>query len=137
MNSRDLEYVNSLIGKPWKSGARGPDFYNCWFLCRDIQKTLFNRDLPIIEVDEKSVLSIAREFSINDHRKKWKEVPVPSHGCLVEMSSGKHPFHIGVYLEVDGGGVIHCQNPSGVVFDKMQLLPISGWRKLRYNDWIG
>lgn len=137
MTPEQLEFVNSLIGRPWKSGAGGPEAFDCWGLAKVVQKELFGRSLPDIAVDSENVRAVMREVATTSARNSWERVDGPAHGRLVEMASGRHPYHIGVYLDVDGGGVLHCQNPAGVCFDRVATLQVAGWRGLSYNEWIG
>lgn len=128
-------FLNSLIGLPWKPGAKGPEEFDCWGLSQLLQKELFGRTLPDVTVDAEDIRLVIKEISQSEHRRFWKRVPHPENGCLVEMSSGKHPYHIGTYINLDGGGIFHCQNPSGVCFDRIPLLKIAGWRNFKFNDW--
>ncbi len=137
MSPDDIAYVNSLIGLPWRSGAKGPEAFNCWGLAMVIEDRCFGRILPFMDVDDEDVRAVMRKVATTEHRKCWTHVERPVHGGLVEMSSGKHPYHIGVYLSIDGGGVLHSHNPSGVCFDRIATLQAAGWRRFAYNDWIG
>lgn len=138
MTQDDRDFVNSLIGLPWRSGATGPDAYDCWGLAQAVQARLFLRQLPSFpHVDAENVRAVVREIATSSHRKQWMRADGPSHGSLVELSSGRHPYHVGVYLDVDGGGILHSQNPAGVCFDRIATLEAAGWRRFAYNEWIG
>ena len=137
MDARHAELVNSLVGLPWCSGADGPEAYDCWNLARLVQKEVFGRELPEVRTATFDLRAVAKEIAQNDHRRLWVRVDAPRHGCLVEMTSGTHPYHIGVYLDADGGGILHSHSPAGVCFDRTASLEASGWRRLYYNDWTG
>lgn len=129
--------INELIGLPWVVGAEGPDAYDCWGLARTVQREMFQREMPRISeppVDVRSLVKFVREHRA---RTQWREVPGPVHGGLVEMAHGRHPFHIGVYLDIDGGGILHSVNPAGVCWDLEITLRASGWRRFTYHDWTG
>jgi cell wall-associated NlpC family hydrolase len=133
----EQEFVNSLIGLPWKSGANGPDAYDCWGIAQAVQGRLFLRQLPDIRINAEDVRTVMREIATTKARMSWTRADGPTHGRLVEMSSGRHPYHVGVYLDVDGGGILHSQNPAGVCFDRIATLQAAGWRRFTYNEWIG
>ena len=137
MTREEQEFVNSLIGLPWRSGANGPDEYDCWGIAQAVQGRLFLRQLPDIRINAEDVRTVMREIATTKARMSWTRADGPAHGRLVEMSSGRHPYHVGVYLDVDGGGILHSQNPAGVCFDRIATLQAAGWRRFTYNEWIG
>lgn len=137
MTREEAEFINGLIGLPWRSGAAGPDAYDCWGLAQAVQQKLFLRQLPDIKINAEDVRTVMREIATTRARDSWERVDAPGHGRIVEMSSGRHPYHVGVYLDVDGGGILHSQNPAGVCFDRIAALEAAGWRRFAYNEWIG
>jgi hypothetical protein len=34
---------------------------------------------------------------------------------------------VGVWLDVDGGGVLHCAEGAGVVFQRSDAIKLNGW----------
>jgi hypothetical protein len=137
-----IQHINSLIGKPWSLNGYGPDEFGCWGLSVHIQQKLFNRLLPQIHVAEagdKSVDSryrmysrIVREIAVNGTRRDWLEVPKPTNGCLVLMARLNHPAHIGTYLRIDGGNVLHADERHGVVFEDLSTLAASQWHDIKF-----
>ena len=57
----------------------------------------------------------------------FEEVPVPQDGDVVLMRQAKNPVHAGLWLNIDGGGVLHCVRGNGVVFQNVCSLNTSGW----------
>lgn len=55
------------------------------------------------------------------------EVEKPQGGDVVLMRQAKNPVHAGLWLDIDGGGVLHCVRESGVVFQNIRSLNLSGW----------
>lgn len=128
----------SLIGKPYKLGYEGPDYYDCWGLAKHIQSVMFGRHMPSIKTPPEKVAGLVKFVKTHEARKQWTLAKsYPKHGQLVEMSTNELPFHIGVYLNIDGGGIIHSHENCGVCFDTMPLMKIAGWRRFIYHDWIG
>lgn len=137
MTSDELDFVNSLMSLPWVNGAEGPDSFDCWGLVKVVQKRLFGRDLPSIRINAEDLREVIREVATTSARAPWTRCLLPVHGGIVEMTSGRHPFHVGVYLDIDSGGILHCERNAGVCFDRIVALEASGWRRFQYNEWKG
>ncbi|SEO64526.1 NlpC/P60 family protein [Nitrosovibrio sp. Nv6] len=124
------------IGIPWERGATGPHAYNCWNFVRHIQQVHFGRDLPQVTVDEDKPIGFVRQLRRHPARRNWLAMETPTEGDCVEMGSGKSITHIGVWVEVDGGGVLHCVQGMGVVFSKRFVMR-ADWPLLRFWRWHG
>lgn len=117
------------IGKAWESGAQGPEAYDCWGLLRHIQWKHFGKDLPCIRglsVEERRDLhrdGLARE--------EWHPVSTPMHGDAALLRGGDSP-HVGVYLDIDGGGILHSLEGVGVIFSKRIALAAQGYGRIQY-----
>ena len=132
-----IEFVQSLIGLPYVDRANGPSEFDCWGLFRYVQKNLFSRDLETIISDTMNIREIAYLFKNHEERKKWRVCEKPTHGGAVEMSHSRHPHHIGIWLDIDGGAILHCQPSAGVSFDPVLALKAGGWRRFIYHEWVG
>ena len=117
-----------LIGLPWIAGARGPEAYDCWGLFLAVQHDHFGRDLPEIPVDALDLRAVLDAFSAHPERQRWQAVPQPEEGDAVLMRQSRYPVHIGVWLNIDGGGVLHAVRHAGVVFQTLAALDAHGWR---------
>ena len=137
MTHEELAFVNSLIGLPYKKGAQGQEEYDCWGVAAVIEQRLFGRTMPPISDPPENIRELMEFVVEHPVRKLWKMIDGPVHGSLVEMSRNRDPFHIGVYLDVDDGGIIHSSNSGGVCWDRQVTLAASGWRRFTYHDWIG
>lgn len=120
------------MGRPWVNGAQGPDAFDCWSFFRWVQRLHFGRETPFIDVDADNPLAVRRAFEKHPERQRWTLVPAPSEGDAVLMAHNKYPSHVGVWLDVDGGGVLHCINGEGVVFSSRSALQISGWGRVEF-----
>lgn len=119
-------YVSALQGRPWSIEA------HCWDLVRQVQRDLFGRDLPAVLIaDRLNARDLVRIFHAHDERARWQPVAKPAHGAIVLMHRpGAHAraIHAGVYLDLDGGGVLHADEDAGVTFDGAAELHLRGWR---------
>ncbi len=131
-----MHWAESYIGIPWSATGVGPDTFHCWAFVRHIQEKHFGRVLPGIPNPE-DVLSIARGFRDHPERRRWKRVEVAIEGDCVLMRQARYPIHVGVWLDVDGGGVLHCSQEAGVAFQSLTSLALNGWRTEGFYRFTG
>ena len=98
------------LQKPWTMD------YNCWDHVVEVQEKHFN-----INTFEKlqgvaSLIDSSGALEYAKNNEYWKQVDKPKHGYLILLLSGEVRLHIGTYLDVDGGGVLHCRQDRGVTF---------------------
>jgi cell wall-associated NlpC family hydrolase len=141
-DSLDLSQISGLhwafdyIGRPWVNGAQGPDSFDCWGFFRFIQINHFALDVPLIEIDADNFKVVAQKIMSDDERGNWASVSLPTQGCAVLMAHSKYPSHVGVWLDVDGGGVLHCIRGEGVVFSTISSLKTCGWGRVEYYKHV-
>ena len=128
MSAVQVEELTGLIGLPWVVGAAGPDAFDCWGLFVMVQRQCFGRHLPQNPVDATNLRAVLDAFNGHPERKRWQSVDQPTEGDAVLMRQSRYPVHIGVWLEIDGGGVLHAVRHAGVVFQTLAALDAHGWR---------
>lgn len=111
-----MHWAMDYLGKPWVNGAQGPDAFDCWGLVRYVQKLHYGRALSAIHVDADNVRAVVKEFTENNERSRWHGVDIPQDGDCLLLSQSKEPTHIGIWINVDGGGLLHAVKGAGVVF---------------------
>lgn len=116
------------LGLPWVFGER-----DCWCFFRELSAKYYGRDVPEVDVDLHNLRDIMAKI---DHEKKarWKQIEKPVDGCAVLMARRQMPVHIGMWLENDGGKVLHCAQGMGVVFQDLQALRFDGWGTFTFWD---
>lgn len=127
MNRPDpAAYVSALQGRPWSTEQ------HCWHLVAQVQRDLYGRDLPAVELDDKpTALQLVRKFNSHPERVRWHQVTLPHDGAVVLLNrpgSKVRAIHAGVYLDLDRGGVLHVDDPHGVTFDSLLDLQLRNWR---------
>lgn len=127
-----IRFVNRVIGLPWLAGATGPGAYCCWGLAQVCEQEVFARDIPMVEINEYSALSIKRAMRTHPLWTTWRPHADPRHGDVVKMFRPTIPDHIGVYLNIERGGILHSARGDGVRFDTLFALPAMGWSKLEF-----
>lgn len=129
MNAID---VNRYIGLPWVSGGSGPAAFDCWGLLSWVQLHHFGICLPSLpsEADDRR-----RLYQAQIDTRAWQIEPAPFHGCGVLLRGGDRP-HVGVYLQLDAGGVLHAQDGIGVVFTERANLKRVGYPRASWYRFV-
>jgi hypothetical protein len=117
-------WISEYIGEPWVAGEN-----DCWAFFRRVQRIRFGVEVPAVDVDAMSVRACANALEGHEERIRWQPVENPLEGDAVLMGRGKHPIHIGLWA---AGGVLHCVEGAGVVFQSVASLKMAGWRNLTY-----
>lgn len=114
--------ANQYIGLPWVLGARGPNEYDCWGLLVHCRATYFGGGIPDVEFGDPTRDLYAHKMRSGE----WEIVVAPEHGDGVLLRDGNDP-HVGIYLDLDGGGILHALEGKGVVFSVMRDLNLLGF----------
>lgn len=118
------------LGIPWEEGADGPASYDCMSFTRLIQATHFGVHMDRIVVPNyDDGIEILHLINGCGERANWDQVPQPMHGDLVIV---RRPIHIGVWLDEDGGGVLHCVRNIGAIFTPNAAWNVSGFGRRTY-----
>lgn len=127
-----VAFINAHICKPWADGAMGPDSFNCWGLLRAARAALFNHYLPVVDVSAFQMKAVISTFKDSPERERWDINKRALHGSAVTMRNSDNSAHIGIFLDVDRGGVLHSVQGSGVRFDHLIVLPLMGFRRITF-----
>lgn len=120
-------FANKYIGRPWVAGAQGPDSFDCWGFVRYVLKHEYGFNVPQVNVNAECLRDVLHAFRTDLAFQAFKEVGKPQDSDVVLMRQSKNPVHAGIWLDVDGGGVLHCVRDSGVVFQNVRSLNTCGW----------
>jgi hypothetical protein len=121
---------SQYIGMPWAEGAVGPDAFDCMSFNRMVQREHFGIEMPVITVpDYGDSCSLVEMMRGHEERNNWLRVPSPQHGDMVLVH---RPMHYGVWIDLDGGGVLHCVRGIGVCFTKDAVWRFSGFGRREY-----
>lgn len=123
-------WAAQYIGTPWAKGGEGPDAYNCWNFFRMVQLKHFGIGIGPVQADEDVPREFIEAFRTHPDRAQWHEVLRPREGDGVEVWHIKYPWHIGVWVDVDGGGLLHCVRGMGVIFSRGVELPAQGFGRI-------
>lgn len=120
--------INRYIGLSWAAGARGPDAFDCWGLLREVQARQFGKSIP----DMPEFGAVARDmYDERMNSREWVIVDKPFHGAGVLMRGGDDP-HVGIWLDLEGGGVLHSMERVGVIWSPRATLRMLGFSRLKF-----
>lgn len=133
--------LQQVLGKPWRANAKGPDAFDCWHLAVYIERVLFDRTAPEVNVPDNPTWSwMVRALSLHPERENWTYVPPDTmglirakDGALVLMARSDRPAHVGVWLAPERR-IIHTDPIFGVVCDSLVDLRTKSWNKLRFYE---
>lgn len=122
-----MHWATEYIGLPWIASER-----DCWAFFRDVQRTHFGREVPAIDLDSYAPLHVVRVLNGHAERQRWRQVETPSCGDGVLMGRNEQPAHVGVWLDIDTGRVLHCAEGIGVLCQDVASLRANGWGSITW-----
>lgn len=127
--------IESYIGKPWQSGAQGPEAYDCYGLVRAVLRECCGIEAPLVAFDAGRSADCLRTVDEQRRLPVWREIAAPQPWAVALMGHGRKPHHVGVVLP--DGRVMHSAEGHGVVVHSMAQLALGGWRILSLLAWAG
>lgn len=127
-----LQFLAATIGRDYESTG-----LHCWELVRQCQAVVFGRHLPPVLVAPERMRELVDMMELRHSYPGYREIDAPEHGAIVFMTrKGNGPSraacHAGVWLDLDGGGVLHTDAPHGVVFEALIELQARNWADLSF-----
>ena len=111
------------IGKPWIKGTHECGHFFCALMLER-----FALSVALIDADALDLRSCIRALSGNHPEfANWTPIAEPREGDCIRLSHSRHPHHVGMWVDADGGGVLHCVEGAGVIFSNRRALRVAGW----------
>lgn len=116
-------FASRYIGIPWKKFGRSTAGFDCWGLVIHVLREHYGIEMDDAVADGLKTTERVRAF-INYEKTSmadWDLVDYPEDGDIVVMGNRNSvPTHCGIYIHVDGmgGGVLHCEEGIGCVFER-------------------
>ncbi len=124
------------IGLGWDRLGEGPAAFNCWSFVRHVLAEQFGVAVPVIPYpDSEEVLDVL--FDRHPEAARWPRVGRPQEGDLTLLRFGRDPSHVGIWVDADGGKVLHCARTCGVVCQTRRALDLLGGRIVSYHRFAG
>lgn len=118
------------IGKPWINGE-----YDCWGFVREVYQNELGVELSPIVTDAASLRCVLREFAKDANYSHLCKTVEFKDKNIVLLTQNKYPCHVGLYCDVDGGGVLHNMQGVSVVFQRLPELQMNGWRIMEILEY--
>ena len=109
---------------------------DCWWFFRKVQMEQYGRHVPEIDVDSLDLRTVMRAVRDHEERNRWNEVNVPMDGDGVLIGKSSRLSHVGVFVAVDGGRVLHCDQKAGVLLQDATSLRLNGWNHIHWYSPI-
>lgn len=103
----------------WDIEGNGPKKFNCWNFMRYLQRKYFSKDIPEADLGDEEFLR--KMFVQNVQDGIWQPVYPPKHGDGALLKGGSDP-HVGVYLDIDGGLVLHAMKDYNILATPLRNL---------------
>ncbi len=115
-------WAKKYIGLPYELEARGPHKVDCWGLVYLVYKQEYGIELPLYPgvsmlKPVEATRTIAKALET-----EWQPVVAPFEGCVITMSRNKEMHHIGIYLDHQGGLVLHSMKGLATVAEPLRFL---------------
>lgn len=125
--------MRTLLGKPWKPNARGPEAFDCWGLVWWVYREVAGIELPkFVGIDAKDTYRVAKQMHESSVMPPWYQVEHPQHLDVVGMSSNRIIHHVGLYLQADRGLIFHVAAGGSVIAQSAPHLFATGTQTIRF-----
>jgi len=130
---RDYQWVSEYVGLPWVAYATGPDAYDCWGLVVKVMQEHYGRSLARhLETTTNDRRAIHRTVAVEIATGQWEKLEAPKDASIVLLSLSKKFHHIGIWLDIDGGLLLHSFEGSGVCLSSYSQLVDSGFKRIEF-----
>lgn len=121
----DFDYFD-LLGKPFARGGRGPEFYDCYGLVKE----MFERTGRVVPDFESPGTLEEIEQLVSANTSKWKRVAPKTPGSLITFRVDGLGAHVGFML--GGDRFLHAIDGPGVYVER---LTNSAYKPLAFYDY--
>ncbi len=94
-----IHFATKYIGQPYKAV-----FFDCWGLVRKVYADEYAINLPAFPVDVDNLRQLIKTIKEKSNSNLWKAEKEPQEGAIVLLRQSRHPTHVGIWLNIDGGG---------------------------------
>ena len=126
-----------FLGRKWSPDGKGPTHFNCYNLCRAVYRDVWGIDIPEVNVNARDVANVVRGFRNASDIPCWERIEQPLHGDAVVFAQRLAPVHMGLWLELNGGVILHAAERLGVTCVPAGMMRDYGYTKPEYYRWAG
>lgn len=110
----NIQWIESVVGKPWVDRASGPDSFDCWGLVIDKFKRVDNIDLdPVSGYESGDPIELAGPAEAL----LWTETDSGQDGCVFAVySESGDMIHVGLVMMIYKAGIyaVHAAGKNGI-----------------------
>lgn len=129
--------LNKFVGKPYRLGGRGPEFYDCWGLVMAVfeQRGITLPDWRSNSSELSDIVSAVTHGIYESADKHYViEVTYPRDFDIAVVSRAHKAHHVGVFY---AQGILHSSsNKMGVTHDSPLMFMKTGTGVLTYYRWL-
>lgn len=114
-------WATRFIGTPFD-----PVTDHCWAFARRVWREQFGLEVAEIDTTALEPRQVRRDCAGHAEFGAWQPVADPAEGDLVIMARGRHPCHVGIWL--DPAAVLHCVEGIGGIATPVTRLGDLGYR---------
>lgn len=133
-----MHWAAEYVGKAHQHGGRGPEVFDCWGLLKWIYMHRYGIALPDLPgISSKQAIAISKQIN-KSVEEEWFPVEKPFDGCAVALAQVRSYHHVGIWIDADGGKVLHCYDDQRVIVDTVKQLQLKGFRKVdffKHKKW--
>lgn len=122
------EWVNDYLNKSFEELAYGPEKFDCFGLVWHVNKHQNNTELPRFDSIDYQIDRINAEINSQALSADWQKVTTPQEFDCVVMRRAGEAYHVGVWLDVDGGKVLHATQKGILCND------LGGLHRMSFNN---
>lgn len=109
-----IDYINSVVGKPWQDRCAGPDAFDCWGLVVHSFKIVDGVDIEQVDgYTQGQPIETAGPVEVQSGH--WQEIQSPEDGSVFcAYESNNTLSHVGRVFVLAGGGphAIHARGTT-------------------------
>ena len=111
----DYSWIDDYLGKAFQELSYGPDTFDCYGLVWHVSQHQAGVTLPRFDDIEYQAARINAEVCHQASLQDWLKVDQPQDFDVVVLRKAGESNHVGIWLEVDGGKVLHATRRNGVI----------------------
>ena len=104
----NYDFIRNYMRCEFQHGAYGPNDFDCYGLVWHVNKHHNNLDLPRFDDIGYQMERINNAITGQTSGDDWLEVQTPEDFDVVVLRRAGEAYHVGVWLNVDGGKVLHA-----------------------------
>lgn len=117
----NYSWISQYLMAPFEHDAYGPERFDCYGLLWHVAREHGGIELPRFDDFEGQLKRINAAIAGQTLSDDWVEVEIPQDFDAVVMKRAGEAYHVGCWLGVDGGKVLHA-TPQGVHCNDMNAL---------------